>query len=494
MIDLGVPIGRHNEHDRLIKTLSVPEHLQSILPAPNPTQPFWLDIDDPEYDLAKAGAAGSLNTDADICIIGSGSSGISAAYHLSRLLKGAPSKTSIVMLEGRDFCSGATGRNGGHLTPISFSGFSSIADSYGTEDALANAALEQHVYSELIGLSQTHGWSKDIDLVVNKRTILFITESDQERIERDFDRAQQSGLPLLDQIDWLGADEVKKRYGTEFRAVRKPGSNVWPYKLFTKLYKLAQSNSPPDVSLTLHTGTPVNSITDIRKVSQGSATARRWAIHTPRGDVTCKYVLHATNGYASHLLPHLQIIPTRGQVIATRASVPSSDITDSAWVSNAALEYWFPRPTPSPSDCPLIILGGAREVPQNFEFYEVDDSVVVDDIGKGLRKILPRLFPGKFDEAQKPEKEWTGILGFTRTGAPFVGPVPDPTGPENKAFEGQFISAGFHGHGMPRTYACAEAIAQMIVADIHGKADQWIKPSWLPSYYLTSHHRISKKA
>jgi len=161
-------------------------------------------------------------------------------------------------------------------------------------------------------------------------------------------------------------------------------------------------------------------------------------------------------------------------------------------VSNAALEYWFPRPTLTPTERPLIIFGGAREVPHNFEFHETDDSVVIDEVGKGLRKYLPRLFPGKFKEGQEPEKEWTGILGFTKTGVPFVGPVLDPTDPGNKAFEGQFISAGFHGHGMPRTYACVEAVAQMIAADIDGTADQWIKPSWLPSYYLTSHRYNSK--
>jgi hypothetical protein len=106
MIDIGVPIGRHDDHDRLIETLEVPRTLQDILPIQNPTQPIWLDItDDPEYDLAKAGSTGSLSADADICIIGSGSSGISAAYHLSRLLKNNNgSNISVVLLEARNFC------------------------------------------------------------------------------------------------------------------------------------------------------------------------------------------------------------------------------------------------------------------------------------------------------------------------------------------------------------------------------------------------------
>jgi hypothetical protein len=104
MLDLGVPIGRHDEHDRLIENLPVPGDLRSVLPVPDATQSFWLDIDDSQYDLAKAGSTGPLADDADICIIGSGSSGICAAYHLSKLLKDNPSKHRVVLLEARDFC------------------------------------------------------------------------------------------------------------------------------------------------------------------------------------------------------------------------------------------------------------------------------------------------------------------------------------------------------------------------------------------------------
>lgn len=103
------------------------------------------------------------------------------------------------------FCAG---RNGGHLTPISFSGFSSVEARYGTQDALSNAALEEYVSSEIRKLSKERGWSEDIDLVINKRTVLLLTNSDEERAKRDYDHAQKAGLPLLDQIDWLEAEEV----------------------------------------------------------------------------------------------------------------------------------------------------------------------------------------------------------------------------------------------------------------------------------------------
>jgi hypothetical protein len=54
--------------------------------------------------------------------------------------------------------------------------------------------------------------------------------------------------------------------------------------------------------------------------SSTSPSGCRWLLATPCGPVCCSAVLHATNGYASHLLPHLTgpagIVPMRGQVFA----------------------------------------------------------------------------------------------------------------------------------------------------------------------------------
>lgn len=51
--------------------------------------------------MAKEGSDGPLINDADLCIIGSGITGISAAYHISKMSE-KPMK--LVILEARDFC------------------------------------------------------------------------------------------------------------------------------------------------------------------------------------------------------------------------------------------------------------------------------------------------------------------------------------------------------------------------------------------------------
>jgi glycine/D-amino acid oxidase-like deaminating enzyme len=198
------------------------------------------------------------------------------------------------------------------------------------------------------------------------------------------------------------------------------GNNIWPLKTVALLYTLAQQMSPA-FALDLHTRTPVTAVTP-------GDSARRWTVETPRGKVSCSYVLHATNAYVSYLLPHLQgpdgVIPTRGQVIATRASAPADAVTKAAWAGNGGFEYWllnFPRPVEANETAPLVILGGAREAAHpKYEIYEVDDSKLNPAVSRALRNFLPSVFPGMYEPGREPEVEWSGIMGLTRSGDPFV--------------------------------------------------------------------------
>jgi FAD dependent oxidoreductase len=81
------------------------------LPRSNPLPSSWLI---PADSLAKYQSSETLPSDiVDVVIIGSGFSGASVAWHLLHG-DGEPRTKylSCVMLEARDVCSGATGRNG----------------------------------------------------------------------------------------------------------------------------------------------------------------------------------------------------------------------------------------------------------------------------------------------------------------------------------------------------------------------------------------------
>jgi len=75
------------------------------LPRPNPTISGW---QDPPDAIANLRSTTKLPEIADVVIIGSGISGVSIALGLLDADKGL----NVVMLEARQACSGATGRNG----------------------------------------------------------------------------------------------------------------------------------------------------------------------------------------------------------------------------------------------------------------------------------------------------------------------------------------------------------------------------------------------
>jgi hypothetical protein len=81
------------------------------LPLPNPTKSSWQIPPDPlhNYRSTELLPTGIL----DVVIIGSGFSGTSVAWHLLHGDDSPPEKYySTLMLEARETCSGATGRNG----------------------------------------------------------------------------------------------------------------------------------------------------------------------------------------------------------------------------------------------------------------------------------------------------------------------------------------------------------------------------------------------
>lgn len=78
------------------------------LPVANATLPFWRTE---PHDLDTFRSTEALPTECDTLVIGAGYAGVSTLYHLLDS-DNAPDPSKIVMLEAREACSGASGRNG----------------------------------------------------------------------------------------------------------------------------------------------------------------------------------------------------------------------------------------------------------------------------------------------------------------------------------------------------------------------------------------------
>ena len=127
------------------------------------TQSFWLK--DPHPSLAHRQSA-CLPADADVVIIGSG---ISAASIAKTILDADP-RTRIVILDARDACSGATGRNGGHILETA-DDFGELVDQWGLDAARKLMRFRLAHLHELLAVAHQLGLAEE----TQARKLQFLT-------------------------------------------------------------------------------------------------------------------------------------------------------------------------------------------------------------------------------------------------------------------------------------------------------------------------------
>jgi hypothetical protein len=132
LFDPGVPVHqRQRALDRALSDPGIPSSHAS-------TKSFWLN--DCDQSLATRQSS-SLPSTADIVIVGSGITGISVAHSILEDSSAwtessdALPRPRVLLLEAREFCSGATGRNGGHILETADE-FDDLETTYGTEAAV----------------------------------------------------------------------------------------------------------------------------------------------------------------------------------------------------------------------------------------------------------------------------------------------------------------------------------------------------------------------
>ena len=126
------------------------------IPVSNPTTSFWLD-NPPFLDLVDRRSK-TLPKYADIVIIGSGITGTSVARTILSECATMGINRRVVMLEARQACSGATGRNGGHIKCTSHESFCEYKDRFGAERAGALVDFQTSHLSILVDLAKQESW------------------------------------------------------------------------------------------------------------------------------------------------------------------------------------------------------------------------------------------------------------------------------------------------------------------------------------------------
>ena len=429
------------------------------LPLANPSISYW---QDPPSDIADLCSTPSLPSGTDYLIIGSGISGASIAHNL---LKRQPS-ASVVMLEARQASSGATGRNGGHTKAASYRSFLHHEQEYGIDEAVKIARLEYAVIRE------THELALELEIDCSSHPCdtvdIIYSEAALRQGERAIARMREvmGAEDPAARYDMFSAEEAREKFLTPeaLGAFRYEAGSVSAYRFTVGVLKACLAKG-----MNLQTNTPALAISPASDAADGTP---RWVVDTPKGKVETGNVVVATNGYTAHLLPEMQgfIVPLRGQITAQRPALglPQRGLdTTYSFIYENGYEYMITRPASTPDAGMIIIGGGLGTLPEEgvAEFGNTDDGNLNADLSAYLTGCTQRYYGknwGRDNEQGRVAKEWSGIMGTSADGLPYVGGV------EGK--QGVWICASFNGHGMVLCLKCGEALVDDMTS---GKTKAW---------------------
>ncbi|KAK3303210.1 FAD dependent oxidoreductase [Chaetomium strumarium] len=464
------------------------------LPSANPTVSYW---QEPPDTIADHRSTPDLPASVDTVIIGSGITGAAVAWNLLSQTQ-STNPGGIVMLEARQACSGATGRNGGHTKSASYRTFAHHASTLGL------AAAKQIARLELANIQAVHAFARehsiDCDLTPCQTVDVIYDRAQWDEAVASV-RAMRDAFPHGEpegQYELFSPEDVKERFhvhdgayqGREERVQGGVGyfaGSLSAYKFGLGVLKLCLERG-----LNLQTGTPVTGLEKKKKKKKAGEREGMcwWEVKTPRGPINAKRVVLAANGYTAAVWPRFQgvVVPLRGQVTAQRpgSKMPRRGClpTTYSFIYKKGYEYMVPRPEGSRFAGDIVIGGGLVRAPDDglLEFGTTDDGAVNEGISQYLRETTPRYFGpdwGDDDPEGRVRSEWTGVMGFSPDGFPLVGNVPGE--------DGLWASCSFQGHGMVLCWMCAKALVEMME---DGDSEQL--RDWFPDVFRITEERLSQ--
>ena len=333
---------------------------------------------------------GSLPAAADVLVIGGGITGVSLLHHLGR--RGVPA----VLVERSHLAAGASGRNAGFLLAGVADNYAHAVRAFGRSEAREIWALTNENHDRVI---EAVG-SADVGHRRLGSLTLAASDSEAKALEESCELLREDGF----EATWDGHGLLNPRDG-----------EVYPSRLVEAL-----------ASGTILEGVNVTAI--------DGAT-----VHADGAECEAGIVILATNGYTSQLVPSVEIQPTRAQMLAT--SPAREKVCERPTYSHFGYRYW--RQLPSGE----VLVGGWRDSSRETEMTAVSEPTP---------EIQARL-EGKAHELA-PEVEvthrWAGIMGFTKSGLPMVGPV--------EGMKNVYVCAGYNGHGMGFAFMSAKRLVDSL--------------------------------
>ncbi len=361
----------------------------------------------------------------DICVIGAGFTGLSAALHLAE--KGY----EVSLLEAEKVGWGASGRNGGQVCQGHNMGHEEMISKIGREsaDALWQMSLESvDLVKALIAKHQIQ-----CDL---KQGVLHVAAKASHSQEMQETIEYKHRVLGYDAIQYVEPSEVANMLGTD----RYHAGEYWTEgaHLHPLNYALGLAAAAEKAGVRIFENSRVKDY----------QTGKNAQVNTEQGQIKCKYILLACNGYLGKLEPRIagKIMPINNFILATE---PLSDemcrrinrddvaVADSKFVIN-----YFKL-----SGDNRLLWGGGENYTAKFP----------NDIGQFVRKYMLEFYPELANT--RIDYGWGGTLAITLNRMPYFDRVEDNL----------FVAQGYSGHGV----ALATLGGKLMAEAVSGTAEKF---------------------
>lgn len=374
-------------------------------------------------DRPRPDLRGSEET--EVCVVGGGLAGLTAALSLARFGK------SVVLLEAERIGWGASGRNGGFVSPGFATGSDAIARRTGPDHAAALHRLsiegvrfvrEQIDELGIEGANPVHGIM----------SVLRHEGSEELRAYRDR-LARQHDYHL----EYLPTEAVRERLRSAryFQALRDP--QAFHFHPLNYLHGLAQAFEALG-----------GRIFEKSRVTFASLEGAAKTVRTATGSVTARDVVFCGGGYTDRLVPALRraMLPIATYVLLTESAperiAEAIRTTDAVGDNRRAGDYY------------RVVEGGARVL---WGGKITTRTAEPRDLAERLRRTMVSTYPQL--EGLKVEVAWSGLMAYARHLMPQIG----------RLAPGVWHATAFGGHGMNTT-----AIGGLVIAEaIAGRSDRY---------------------
>lgn len=365
---------------------------------------------------ALSGAA-----EADVIIVGAGFAGLTTALHLAR----AGLKPLVLEAESVGF--GASGRNGGLVSPAFAGGDAAIRKRVGEDQAQALHRLS------IEGVERLRATIRDLGIAGADPVpgLLSLRRFDQAQDlkdhVKDFARTYGYEMTYLDRRA-LSHHVTSPRY---FHAVHDPNAfHIHPLNTLRAIAAEVER-----LGGTIFENSPATT-TDV--------TGATKCVTTPEGRAEAPRIIFATGGYTGPLVPRLQraVLPIATYMMISEAA---PDLIASA-IRTRACMYDDRRA----GDYYRLVEGGARLLwGGRITTRAADPTRIARELRREMLTAYPQL------AGLKTDLSWSGLMGYARHLMPQLGQM---------APDAWHITA-FGGHGLNTTAIAGKVLAEAILKE-----------------------------